>query len=94
MNKVKFGTSQVGNPTPASLERKAKIFIGVSGLILAWMPTNNLVPLHIQEIITPVTNLFNSVIIFLLPYFGVQVDRKTVPVDDVASMETKPSADK
>jgi hypothetical protein len=89
MAEVKFGTGQLGNPTPAKLERNVKIFIGVCGLILAWMPTNNIVPKNVQDIITPIANLINSILIFMLPYFGVQVDRKTVPVEDVKVMETK-----
>ena len=93
MGKIQFGGRQLKNPTPASFERFVKIFIGLSGLFMAWMPTNNLVPLSIQEVITPVNNLLNSVMIFLLPYFGVKVNGDSVPAEDVTSMETKPTAE-
>jgi hypothetical protein len=89
MGKIRFGGRQLKNPTPASFERFAKIFIGLSGLVMAWMPTNNLVPHHIQDVITPINNLANSVMIFLLPFFGVKVEENSVPKEDVTSMETK-----
>lgn len=88
MAEVKFGVSQIPNPTPARLERRVKIFIGVSGLILAWMPTNNIIPHNVQDIITPIINLSNSIMLFMLPYFGVEIERKTVPVEDVKVIET------
>lgn len=89
---IKFGVRQLRNPTPASFERNVKIFIGVTGLLLAWMPTNNIVPHNIQDVITPITNLTNSILLFLLPYFGVKVETATVPKEDVTVMETKPQA--
>jgi hypothetical protein len=89
--RVKFGAQQVANPTPANFERFVKIFIGINGLFLAWMPTNNLVPTSVQEVVTPIVNLLNSILLFLLPYFGVQVEGNKIPVKDVVSMETKPT---
>lgn len=88
MGNIKFGARQIRNPTPANFERFVKIFIGLTGLFMAWMPTNNIVPHHFQDVITPVNNLLNSVFIFLLPYFGVKVDSPTVPVEDVTVIET------
>ena len=78
------------HPTPASFERFVKMWIGISGLFLAWMPTNNIIPIEFQEIFTPINNLVNSILIFLLPYFGVKVKEDTVPTKDVTSMETQP----
>jgi len=78
------------HPTPASFERFVKMWIGITGLFLAWMPTNNIVPIAFQELFTPINNLLNSILIFLLPYFGVVVTEDTVPTKDVTSMESKP----
>lgn len=86
---AKFGLGQVDNPTPASYERFVKIFVGVSGLILAWMPTNNLVPSDLQDVVTPICNLLNSILIFLLPFIGVKIPTPTVPTKDVNVIETK-----
>jgi hypothetical protein len=87
---MQFGRKQIGKPTPAGLEFWSKIYIGIMGLFLAWMPTNNIVPHHAQDVITPIANLINSIIIFLLPFFGIPVeDKKMVPVEDVKVMEEK-----
>lgn len=83
----KFGTKQLGNPTPANFDRNVKIFVGVTGLFLAWMPTNNIIGHGLQDVITPLINLANSVLIFLLPFFGVQTSAKKVSIDDVQTME-------
>lgn len=88
MTDIKFGVRQLKNPTPASFERFVKIFVGITGLILAWIPTNNLIPHGAQDILTPITNLVNSILLFLLPYVGVKVDSATVPTEDVNVIET------
>ena len=88
MSKIRFGGKQLKNPTPASFERFVKMWIGITGLFLAWMPTNNIVPIEFQEVFTPINNLLNSVFIFLLPYFGVKVEGDTVPKEDVTAIET------
>lgn len=90
MGKIQFGGRMLKHPTPASFERFVKIWIGVSGLFLAWMPTNNIIPIEFQEIFTPINNLLNSVFIFLLPFFGVKVSASTVPTEDVTAMESTP----
>ena len=90
MAKIGFGGRMLKHPTPASFERFVKMWIGISGLFLAWMPTNNIIPIEFQEIFTPINNLVNSILIFLLPYFGVKVTADTVPTKDVTSMETQP----
>lgn len=90
MAKIGFGGRMLKHPTPASFERFVKMWIGITGLFLAWMPTNNIVPIGFQEVFTPINNLVNSVFIFLLPYFGVKTDESSIPVQDVTSMETNP----
>lgn len=86
---MNFGRKQLGKPTPAGLEFWAKIYIGVMGLFLAWMPTNNIVPHQAQDIVTPIANLVNSIVIFLLPFFGAEIDQKNVPIEDVKVVEEK-----
>lgn len=91
MSNISFGRRQIGRPTPASFEFWAKIWIGVTGLFFAWIPTNNIIPHGVQDIITPVGNLINSIVIFLLPFFGVSVQEGTtkIPIEDVKVMEEK-----
>lgn len=86
---MNFGRKQLGKPTPASLEFWAKIYIGVMGLFLAWMPTNNIVPHGAQDIITPIANLINSIVIFMLPFFGAEINKDVVPIEDVKVAEEK-----
>lgn len=84
---IVFSRKSLNRPTPASFEFWGKIYIGVVGLILAWMPTNDIVPHHVQDVITPLANLFNSIIIFLLPFFGIKTDQEQIPVQDVKVAE-------
>lgn len=93
MPQVKFGRKQLTKPTPAGFEFWVKIFVGVSGLLLAWMPTNNIVPHGVQDVITPICNLVNSVMLFLLPFFGVQIASTVVRTKDVKVMEEKPESE-
>lgn len=90
MAQVKFGTRQLNKPTPANYDRAVKIFIGISGLLLAWFPTNNIVPHNVQDVVTPIINLLNSVMLFLLPFLGVQTTAKKIPADQVTQMENPP----
>lgn len=87
---MNFGRNQLDKPTPARFEFWVKVFVIITGIFCAWMPTNNIIGHHAQDIITPILNLLNSVSLALLPMFGVDVPAKTVPVENVKVMEDKP----
>jgi hypothetical protein len=89
MAKVRFNLNQLNNPTPAKIDRGFKIFIGIAGVLVGWMPTSNVVPTSIQEVITPILGLLISIAVVLAPLFGIEVDRKSIPTSDVTTMENK-----
>ncbi len=88
MAEIKFGTKQIKNPTPASLDRGIKVFMVFSSAFIAWMPTNNLVPTNVQNVITPILALMMTLALGIAPLFGIETDRKTAPMEDVTTMET------
>lgn len=88
MANVKFGTRQIKNPTPASLDRGIKVFMVASSAFIAWMPTNNIVSKEIQDVVTPILGLLMTLAMGIGPLFGIETDRKTAPIEDVTTMET------
>jgi hypothetical protein len=88
MAEIKFGTRQVKNPTPASIERAVKIFNVAASLFIAWMPTNNIIGHNAQDIITPILGLLIGMINGVAPLFGIETGSRTVKMEDVTSMET------
>jgi hypothetical protein len=85
---IKFGTRQVKNPTPAGIERFVKAFNVSAALFIAWMPTNNIIGHHAQDIITPILALLMGMINGVAPLFGIETTSKVVNMDEVTAMET------
>ena len=89
MADIKFSAKQLNNPTPAGLNRGVRVFTVVAAALIAWMPTNNIVPLVVQDIITPVLGLLLTIANGIAPFFGIELDnQRTVKAKDVTSMET------
>lgn len=87
MAQVRFSSAQLGNPTPAGLNRWVRIFTVVVAALIAWMPTNNVVPHGVQDILTPILALLMTIANGIAPFFGIEVSGKTVPAGDVTAME-------
>lgn len=88
MAKIQFNRAQLSNPTPAGLNRSIRIATIVLTIVMAWMPTNNIVPHHVQDILTPVFALLLAIANGIAPFFGVEINSKTVPIEDVTAMES------
>jgi hypothetical protein len=88
MANIKFGTKQIKNPTPANVERGVKAFNVAASLFIAWMPTNNIVPHNVQDVMTPILGLLIGMVNGLAPLFGIETGTKTVRTDEVTAMET------
>lgn len=87
MADIKFSASQLTNPTPAGLNRWVRICTVIAASLIAWMPTNNVVPHHVQDILTPILALLMTIANGIAPFFGVEVSGKSVPIEDVTAME-------
>jgi hypothetical protein len=88
MAKIKFGTSQVNNPTPSKINLWVRVFTVASGVFMGWMSTNNLIHPVTQSYISSVLGLGIGLCNGVAPLFGVQVNSDTVPKDDVKSMDS------
>ena len=88
MAQVKFNTAQLNNPTPAGLNRWVRVFTVIFAAVMAWMPTNNIIPNNVQNVITPIMGLLVTIANGIAPFFGIEISGNSVPAEDVTSMET------
>ncbi len=87
---VKFGASQLKNPTPSRLGNAIKVFTVVASLVLAWVGTAPFIGAITSSIIQSILGLLVGVANGVLPFFGVPNSGQNVPIEDVAAMdETK-----
>lgn len=92
MAEIKFGTGQIKNPTPSRVNLIVRVFNAVAGAFLGWMMTtpNGMIGNKTQGYISSILGLAILLINVLAPLFGIELDRKTVPADQVTAMdETK-----
>lgn len=89
MADVKFGTSQIKNPTPSRINLLVRIFNVVAGIFMGWMMTtpNGMIGLKTQGYISSILGLLIALVNGLAPLFGIELDRKTVPADQVTAMD-------
>ncbi len=87
---VKFGASQLKNPTPSKLGNAIKVFTVIASLVLAWVGTAPFIGAVTSSVIQSVLGLLVGISNGILPFFGVPNSGQDVPIEDVAAMdETK-----
>lgn len=89
MAQIKFGTGQIGNPTPANINLWVRIFTVAGAIFLGWMSTASVIGPHIKDIITQLLSLGLLLANGLAPLFGIELSGKSVPASDVTAIETK-----
>lgn len=90
---IKFGTSQVSNPTPSNINLWVRVYTVVAGIFLGWMTTTNLIGPHTQNALSSIIGLTLALCNGLAPLFGIEVTTgRRVPVEEVTAMDTKPAA--
>jgi hypothetical protein len=91
MAEIKFGTSQINNPTPSRINLIVRIFNVISGVFMGWMMTtpNGMIGTKTQAYISSILGLAIALVNGLAPLFGIELDRKTVPADQVTAMDEK-----
>ncbi len=89
MAEVKFGTKQIGKPTPANVNLWVRVFTVAGAIFMAWMATASVMGPHTKDIINQILGLLLGLANGLAPLFGVEIQSKTVPTDQVTSIETK-----
>jgi hypothetical protein len=78
---------QIDNPTPTGLVRIVLIFTALSSFFKTFMNANDIFNDHTEHTVALVLDFFNGVIVTVLPFFGVQVTAKRVPIEDVTAMK-------
>jgi hypothetical protein len=84
---AKFGPDQFSNPTPTGLVRIVLIYSALSDFFRVNMMSHLVHNDLLQHEIDWWLGNSNSLIIILLPFFGVQTKGKTVPVSEVTAMK-------
>lgn len=87
MAQVKFGTAQIDNPTPSSVNLWVRVFTVAAATFLAWMSTANIIGPNTKDIVTQVLGLLLLMTNGLAPLFGVQLSGN-VPAKDVSAIDT------
>lgn len=87
MANVKFGTKQVSNPTPASINLWVRVLTVILTTFLAWLATANFIGPNTKDILNGVCSLLLLLANGLAPLFGVQVSGGSVKAEDVTAME-------
>lgn len=92
---VKFGSSQVSNPTPSKINLWVRVYTVVAGIFLGWMTTTNLIGPHTQNTMSSIIGLTLALCNGLAPLFGVELTpaQKRVPVEEVTAMDTTKTDD-
>lgn len=89
MPKVSFGTSQVKNPTPSSINLWVRVFTVAAGVFMGWMATASLMGPNTKDILNSILGLLIGLINGIAPLFGVDISSRTVPTDKVTAIDTK-----
>ena len=91
MATVKFGRSQLKNPTPASWSGAINVGTVILGALIAWLGTANFIPASTSSVLQSIFGLLLTLGNGLKPFLGVESTKETVPIDQVTEMEAKPS---
>ena len=83
-----FGLKQISNPTPTNVNTLVRVITIISGTLMAWMQTAAFIPSNVQAPISSILGLIIALSNGLAPLFGVEVNSKTVPTDQVTAIET------
>ena len=89
MAEIKFGRSQLKNPTPAIWAKPVQVFTVLGGVALGWLGSTTMFGIHTTSNIQSVLGLLIGMANGLLPFLGVSTSGEDVPVEKVTEMETK-----
>ena len=85
MADIKFGTGQLGNPTPSSINFWVRVYTVASCGFLTWMASSTIMGPNTKELLTQILGLANILIVSLSPLFGVHIKGK-VDAEDVTAI--------
>lgn len=88
MSEIKFGTGQFGKPIPAKTTRNLGISAFILSTMSSYMASASYIPADLSSALQGFTSFGATICLGLIPFFGVETSQKTVPIEEVASMET------
>lgn len=91
MGQIKFGRAQLKNPTPANWSAAISVSTVILGAVIAWLGTATFIPVKVSTVLQSILGLLLTVANGLKPFIGVETTKKSIPVEDVSSMEVDDS---
>jgi hypothetical protein len=89
MSQVKFGASQLKNPTPTKWSNGIQVFTVIGAVILAWVGTATFIPLETASIIQSILGLLIGICNGLKPFLGIETSQKDIPIEEVGEMNVQ-----
>jgi len=74
MAQIKFGKSQLTNPTPDKVANAINIVSAISGVLVTWVSTAPFISNDISNVISSILGLVIALSLALKPFFGVHTD--------------------
>lgn len=87
---IRFGKSQLSNPTPAHISRRIDITTAIAAGVSTWVSSASYIGPKSSSIITSLLGLVIIIAQILKPFYGVEHLPTKIPADDVTTVETKP----
>ena len=87
---IKFGASQVSNPTPSKINLYVRVFTVAAAIFMAWMATASVIGPNSKDVINQILGLFLGLTNGLAPLFGIELSNNSsqkVEVDNVSAMD-------
>ena len=89
MPQIKFGTEQLGNPTPHRVSMLFDFLAGACGIIAGFLATAAFIPNSVSNVLSSViTALIIPLLLLAKRFFGVEKEDKNVHIDNVVEMDT------
>jgi hypothetical protein len=84
---VKFGLSQIKNPTPSRLGTAVQVINVTASSMIVWVGTTNFITPYWSGVIQSILGLIVLLSSSLKPFFGIETNANNVPMDEVTEME-------
>ena len=93
MGTIKFGKSQLSNPTPSNINLWVRVYTAVAGCVVAWLPTSGFIPDKITVVVASILGLTITISNIVAPFFGITFTQDSIQAKDVTAADSN-STDK
>lgn len=90
MAEIKFGIKSLKKPIPAKTTRRLGIMAFVLSSLSALVGSLNFIPADLSSALQQILSWAASLCLGLIPFYGVEIDKKSVPIEQAAVIETEP----